>query len=160
MLIAPQYITWIANNEVAWTLNVAGMGPDPAVGISARPIPQEPMVCPFIFQNRHGLTFFPQYIIMNLGMSTNFGPVDLEHLPFPVHMRVDYIRVYQPSNARNVGCDPKDFPTADYINTYVSCPLELTKRCSYLLGTLRHILIQTLPRGRTTLNNLFPRTLS
>lgn len=96
------YITWIANNEVAWTLNVAGMGPDPAVGISARPIPQEPM-----------------YIIMNLGMSTNFGPVDLEHLPFPVHMRVDYIRVYQPSNARNVGCDPKDFPTADYINTYI-----------------------------------------
>ncbi|KAG2156292.1 glycoside hydrolase family 16 protein [Suillus clintonianus] len=95
------YITWIANNEVSWTLNVAGMGPDPAVGISARPIPQEPM-----------------YIIMNLGMSTNFGPVDLEHLPFPVHMRVDYIRVYQPSNARNIGCDPKAFPTADYINTY------------------------------------------
>ncbi|KIK46662.1 glycoside hydrolase family 16 protein [Suillus luteus UH-Slu-Lm8-n1] len=96
------YITWIANNEVAWTLNVAGMGPDPTVGISARPIPQEPM-----------------YIIMNLGMSTNFGPVDLEHLPFPAHMRVDYIRVYQPSNARNVGCDPKNFPTADYINTYI-----------------------------------------
>ena len=60
-----------------------------------------------------------QYIIMNLGMSTNFGPVDLANLPFPVHMRVDYIRVYQPTNARNIGCDPKDFPTADYINTYV-----------------------------------------
>ncbi|KAG2105113.1 beta-glucan synthesis-associated protein-domain-containing protein [Suillus discolor] len=43
------YITWIANNEVAWTLNVAGMGPDPTVNVSARPIPQEPM-----------------YIIMNL----------------------------------------------------------------------------------------------
>ncbi|KAG0709871.1 glycoside hydrolase family 16 protein [Suillus ampliporus] len=96
------YITWISNNEVAWTLNVAGMGADPSVNISARPVPQEPM-----------------YIIMNLGMSTNFGPVDLENLPFPVHMRVDYIRVYQPSNARNIGCDPKDFPTEDYINTYI-----------------------------------------
>jgi hypothetical protein len=160
MLIAPQYITWIANNEVAWTLNVAGMGPDPTVGISARPIPQEPMVCLFAFQIVTGSLFLSQYIIMNLGMSTNFGPVDLEHLPFPTHMRVDYIRVYQPSNARNIGCDPKDFPTADYINTYVSCLLDLTTPFSYLLGTLRHILIQTLPRGRTTLNNLSQRTLS
>jgi len=57
-------------------------------------------------------------------MSTNFGPVDLADLPFPVHMRVDYIRVYQPTNARNIGCDPEDFPTADYINTYVSYSLN------------------------------------
>lgn len=52
-------------------------------------------------------------------MSTNFGPIDLDHLPFPVHMRVDYIRVYQPKDNKNIGCDPKDFPTAQYINTYV-----------------------------------------
>ena len=56
---------------------------------------------------------------MNLGMSFNFGPVDLDHLPFPVHMRVDYIRVYQPSNAVNIGCDPKDYPTAAYIEQYL-----------------------------------------
>ena len=56
---------------------------------------------------------------MNLGMSYNFGPIDLTHIPFPVHLRVDYIRVYQPSNARNVGCDPPDFPTADYINRHI-----------------------------------------
>ncbi|KAG9317367.1 beta-glucan synthesis-associated [Chiua virens] len=96
------YITWISNNKVAWTLNVAGMGADSAVQISGRTIPQEPM-----------------YIIVNLGMSTNFGVVDLEHLPFPAHMRVDYIRVYQHRNARNIGCDPKNFPTAEYINTYM-----------------------------------------
>lgn len=59
-------------------------------------------------------------MIANLGMSRNFGFVDLENLPFPVHMRVDYIRVYQPSNAINIGCDPKDFPTKDYINQYVA----------------------------------------
>ena len=57
---------------------------------------------------------------MNLGMSTNFGPVDLEHLTFPAHMRVDYIRVYQPTNAINIGCDPKDFPTEAYINQWVT----------------------------------------
>ncbi|KAI6152245.1 glycoside hydrolase family 16 protein [Pisolithus tinctorius] len=97
-----EYITWISNNQVSWTLNVAGMGADSAVQISARPVPQEPM-----------------YVILDLGMSTNFGPVDLDNLPFPAHMRVDYIRVYQPKNGRNIGCDPKDFPTSKYINTYL-----------------------------------------
>ena len=51
-------------------------------------------------------------------MSHNFGPVDLEHLPFPVHMKIDWVRVYQPSDAKNIGCDPKDFPTANYIQRY------------------------------------------
>jgi hypothetical protein len=78
------------------------MAADSRVEISARPISQEPM-----------------YIIMNLGMSRNFGPVDLEHLTFPATMRVDYVRVYQPTNSINVGCDPKDFPTAAYINQYI-----------------------------------------
>lgn len=49
-------------------------------------------------------------------MSTNFGPVDLNHLQFPVHLTIDYIRVYQPSDAINIGCDPPDFPTEAYIN--------------------------------------------
>lgn len=57
---------------------------------------------------------------MNLGQSGNFGFVDVEHIPYPVTMRVDYIRVYQPKNAINYGCNPTDFPTADYINQYVS----------------------------------------
>jgi beta-glucanase (GH16 family) len=54
-------------------------------------------------------------MIINLGMSKNFGTVDFEHLTFPNHLRVDYVRVYQPVNAVNVGCSPKGFPTADYI---------------------------------------------
>ncbi|KZT06415.1 glycoside hydrolase family 16 protein [Laetiporus sulphureus 93-53] len=96
------YITWVSNDKVSWTLNVAGLAADPLVEISARPVSQEPM-----------------YIIMNLGMSYNFGAVNLAALPFPVHLRVDYIRVYQPSNAVNIGCSPKDFPTENYINQYM-----------------------------------------
>jgi len=95
------YITWISNGQVAWTLNQAGMAADSTVQISARPIPQEPM-----------------YIIANLGMSTNFGEVDLEHLTFPTTMHIDWIRVYQPKDAINIGCDPEDFPTEAYINEY------------------------------------------
>jgi hypothetical protein len=114
-----QYITWISNNKIAWTLNAAGMAADPTVQISARPVSQEPMVS-HCFQ--HGLeptNHLPQYIIANLGMSNNFGNVDLGHLPFPVHLQVDYVRVYQPKNAVNIGCNPRNFPTQDYINEYV-----------------------------------------
>lgn len=96
------YIIWISNNQIAWTLKAAGLGPDPSVQISARPVAQEPM-----------------YLIANLGMSTGFGPVDLAHLTFPAHMRIDYVRVYQPTNAINIGCNPKDFPTEAYINQYL-----------------------------------------
>jgi beta-glucanase (GH16 family) len=96
------YITWINDGKKAWTLMQPGLAADTRVEISARPIPQEPM-----------------YIIMNLGMSRNFGNVDLEHLTFPTTMRIDWIRVYQPADAINIGCDPKDFPTQAYINKYI-----------------------------------------
>lgn len=96
------YISWISNGQLVWTLNQAGMAADTAVNISARPVPQEPM-----------------YLIMNLGQSRNFGYVDTKHIPYPVTMKVDYIRVYQPKDAINVGCDPKDFPTAAYIEQYL-----------------------------------------
>jgi len=60
-----------------------------------------------------------QYLIVNLGMSSNFGFVDLEHLPFPVTMSVDWIRVYQRTDSINYTCDPPEFPTQAYINTYI-----------------------------------------
>jgi hypothetical protein len=96
-----QYITWISSGVVAWTIRQEGMAADTAVEISDRPVPQEPL-----------------YIIANLGMSTNFGDVDLEHLTFPTVLTMDWVRVYQPSNAINIGCDPADFPTAAYIEKF------------------------------------------
>ncbi|CAE7232687.1 unnamed protein product [Rhizoctonia solani] len=59
------------------------------------------------------------YMIINLGISPNFGGIDFEHLTFPATMLVDWIRVYQPKDSHNIGCDPPDFPTRDYINTYI-----------------------------------------
>ncbi|KAF8958578.1 beta-glucan synthesis-associated protein-domain-containing protein [Flammula alnicola] len=94
------YISWIQNGQLSWTLRGPAMGPDSATEISTRPIPLEPM-----------------YIIANLGLSLGFGVVDFENLIFPATMSIDYIRVYQPANAINIGCDPKDFPTANYIDT-------------------------------------------
>jgi len=60
-----------------------------------------------------------QYIIANLGFSPNFGGIDFDKVKFPATMKIDYVRVYQPSNARNIGCDPEDAPTMTYIKTYV-----------------------------------------
>ncbi|KAJ7705330.1 beta-glucan synthesis-associated protein [Mycena rosella] len=96
------YISWINNNKIAWTIKGAGLAADPQTEISARPVPQEPM-----------------YILANLGMSENFGTVDLEHLTFPTTLRLDYVRVYQYSDSINIGCDPPEFPTAAYIETYL-----------------------------------------
>lgn len=95
------YITWVNDGKRAWTLFSSAMGPDPDVEIAARPIPVEPM-----------------YIIMNVGISNNFGTVDRERLRFPATMSVDYVRVYQPKGQVNVGCSPKEFPTENYIETY------------------------------------------
>ncbi|KAH0838181.1 glycoside hydrolase family 16 protein [Lanmaoa asiatica] len=97
-----QYISWITNDEVAWTLDASGMTADSLTQISDRPIPQEPM-----------------YLIANLGISTNFETPDFTALTFPTTMKIDWIRVYQPKNAINTGCDPKDFPTAAYIKQYL-----------------------------------------
>ncbi|KAH9944326.1 glycoside hydrolase family 16 protein [Epithele typhae] len=95
------YISWINDGALAWTVKAAAVGPDAAVEISQRVVPEEPM-----------------YLIANLGMSKNFGFVDFDNLVFPTKMRIDWIRVYQDPNAKNVGCDPDDFPTAAYIKEY------------------------------------------
>lgn len=98
----------------------AGMGPDPLVEISARPVSQEPMVCSSLMKRHVTIIERPfQYVIVNLGMSENFGFVDLEHIPFPAHMKVDYVRVYQPKGEENIGCEPSGFPTQAYISQYI-----------------------------------------
>ncbi len=53
---------------------------------------------------------------MNLGMSPSFQQQDFKNMKFPAAMYIDYVRVYQREGTRNIGCDPKDYPTADYIN--------------------------------------------
>ncbi|TRM64746.1 beta-glucan synthesis-associated [Schizophyllum amplum] len=95
------YITWISDAKRVWTMKSQGMAADPKVDIGARPVPQEPM-----------------YLIINLGISENFGTVDYDHLTFPTTMSIDYIRVYQDINDVNYGCDPDDFPTKDYIKQF------------------------------------------
>jgi beta-glucanase (GH16 family) len=98
---ADSHITWTVGDDMQWRLGSQALAADPAVEISARPIPLEPM-----------------YIIMNLGLSSAFSYVDFDRLHFPARMEVDWVRVYQDEDKINVGCDPPDFPTKEYIERH------------------------------------------
>jgi hypothetical protein len=39
-------------------------------------------------------------------------------MTFPAEMLIDYVRVYQRVGNTNIGCNPKDYPTTDYINRH------------------------------------------
>ena len=84
-------------------------------------------------------------------MSTNFGVVDLKHLTFPAVMTIDWIRVYQPKDQDpKIGCDPKEFPTAAYINRCMSPRFSgFVWLCSQLLGCGRYIEAYTNPNLTT-----------
>ncbi|KAH7106766.1 beta-glucan synthesis-associated protein SKN1 [Auriculariales sp. MPI-PUGE-AT-0066] len=97
------YISWINNGLMSWTLDASAVGANQMNGISSI--------------SQRGVSNEPMYIIMNLGMSPSFGRID-PNLLLPAHMDVDWIRVYQPSNAINVGCDPPEMPTLKYINDH------------------------------------------
>lgn len=59
-----------------------------------------------------------QYIIFNLGMAPSFQAQDFKNLKFPSTMYIDWVRVYQKTGVNNIGCDPSNYPTTDYINKW------------------------------------------
>ncbi|TIC00650.1 concanavalin A-like lectin/glucanase [Wallemia mellicola] len=95
-------ITWFVDDDRTWTMNAAAVGPDERVEIGQRLVSEEPMS-----------------IIMNFGMADGFSAVELDKLNFPATMRVDYVRIYQPEDHINVGCNPPSRPTTDYINDHL-----------------------------------------
>ncbi|GAA5962832.1 hypothetical protein JCM3765_001538 [Sporobolomyces pararoseus] len=95
-------ITWAINQNPTWRILSSAMGPDPTVDIGQRDISNEPMA-----------------IIMNLAISTKFQLPQWGKVQFPGTLRVDYVRVYQEKDKYNVGCDPKKYPTKDYIDNHM-----------------------------------------
>ena len=97
------WITWTQGDEAMWTLKDTAMGANSQSEVGNRDVTGEPL-----------------YIIFNLGMSENFGFVDLDNLDFPSIMRVDYVRVYQPKGKVNIGCSTERYPTAQYISACIT----------------------------------------
>ncbi|KAJ1307470.1 hypothetical protein OPQ81_001569 [Rhizoctonia solani] len=96
------YITWVANGKESFSMTAAAVGPDAMAQISSRPIAEEPMA-----------------IVLNLAISESFQAVDVANMVFPSEFKIDYVRVYQRKGEKNIGCDPKDYPTAQYINDHL-----------------------------------------
>lgn len=58
-------------------------------------------------------------------------------MEFPGIMLVDYVRVYQRTDATNIGCDPPDYPTSQYIKDHmVAYTSEFHIRISLPIGIL------------------------
>lgn len=95
------YITWFVGDNATWTLHATTLHPNGNIGW--RRISKEPMS-----------------IILNLGISNNWAYIDWPSIFFPVTMSIDYVRIYQPSDAISITCDPEDYPTYDYINSHAN----------------------------------------
>jgi len=61
-------------------------------------------------------------------------------------MSIDYIRVYQPQDAINIGCDPVDYPTMKYIETYVPV-------CTSVLSLIGFAILPTTARYEEAYTN-------
>lgn len=94
------YITWYVGQDPVVTVKAYLMAPNGNVGF--RRVSKEPMS-----------------IIMNLGVSNNWAYIDWPAITFPLMMRVDYVRIYQPKDAINMSCDPPDYPTSEYIKSHL-----------------------------------------
>ncbi|KAK7691618.1 hypothetical protein QCA50_005017 [Cerrena zonata] len=100
------FITWQTDGQPSVRMGASAVGADQGTdgsGVSKRLIPEEPMS-----------------IILNLGMSSNWQKIDLSTMVFPAEYLVDYVRVYQRKGQTNIGCSPKDYPTAQYINDHMT----------------------------------------
>ncbi|KMU73795.1 beta-glucan synthesis-associated protein SKN1 [Coccidioides immitis RMSCC 3703] len=94
-------ITWFVGKDKTWKLDARAIGPNGNVG--QRVIPVEPMA-----------------VIMNLGMSHSFAPLNLTGLAplLPAKMRFDYVRLYQDPDKKSVTCDPPGMETTRYIKKH------------------------------------------
>lgn len=95
------YITWYVGEDPTITLAANSLQPNGNIGW--RRIPKEPLS-----------------IVMNLGISNSWSYINWNALIFPLIMRIDYVRVYQPEDAINLTCDPPAFPTYQYIQSHLN----------------------------------------
>jgi hypothetical protein len=109
------YINWISSGVPSLSMTAGAVGPDEMAQISARLVPEEPMVSIKLLAMCGVLMSTAQSIVMNLAISESFQKVDQANMVFPSELKIDYVRVYQRKGEKNVGCDPKDYPTTQYI---------------------------------------------
>lgn len=130
-------------------MGASAVGPDQGTGgsgVGQRLISEEPMVrsyhsftlpllilaCLVHYSQFGHVTYAPYLFPLDTTILTttaaNWQTIDLTTMTFPAEMLVDYVRVYQREGNTNVGCDPPNYPTANYINNH---PEAYSSLCSY-----------------------------
>ena len=118
------YVHWVADGHSSHRMGAGAVGPDQGEGgsgVGQRLIPEEPMS-----------------IVLNLAISESFQTVDTTSMTFPSEMKIDYIRVYQRSDAKNVGCDPDEYPTAKYIESHLNAYMSMCCISFFPLSSFLH----------------------
>lgn len=95
------HLTWYVGEDPTLTVHAQALHPNGNIGW--RRLSKEPMS-----------------LIMNLGVSNSWAYIDWPSIHFPVTMSIDSVRVYQPPDQINLGCDPVDYPTFDYIQEHLN----------------------------------------
>jgi hypothetical protein len=134
------FITWQMDNAPTIKMGAAAVGPDQGTdgsGVDQRLIPEEPMVRLYHLFTLLSLLIlvvssplystwacrvchllFPPDMATLTPTTANWQTIDLTTMTFPAEMLIDYVRVYQREGNTNIGCDPPDYPTADYISRH------------------------------------------
>ena len=111
------YITFAIDGITTFSINGSALHPNDYIGW--RQITKEPMS-----------------LVFNMGLSYMWNQdLNTDELQLPSKFLIDYIRIYQPKDAIEMTCDPKDYPTDDYIrnhkNAYENSNLTSWKSAGY-----------------------------
>lgn len=119
------FITWQSAGKPTARMGASAVGPnnqnpetDAMVG--QRLIPEEPMS--IILNLGISSMLSPSYHLLsftNAIFPANWQTITPSTLEFPAEMLIDYVRVYQRKGQTNIGCDPVDYPTAEYIANHL-----------------------------------------
>ena len=85
------------------------------------------------------IPYEPSYIVMNLAMSNSAWARVADDLQYPGVMSVDHVRIWQRPGSINVGCDPKEFPTSQYISCNRNLYLGVGERGAWKFPYCRDI---------------------
>ncbi|KAF1823873.1 glycoside hydrolase family 16 protein [Dissoconium aciculare CBS 342.82] len=93
------FVAWYVGDQETMKFDARAIGPNGNIG--QRVIAEEPLS-----------------LILNLGFSRNWVDIDFASVFFPTVMQIDYVRWYQPKDARMVTCDPPGYETTEYIKNH------------------------------------------
>lgn len=107
------YLRWFIDDRFAFEVGENALGKYTACG-------QSPDDEAFVCEHAPARTMpaEPMSIVLNSALGSWNGGADAARGSMPGHLYVDYVRVWQRPDRQNVGCDPPDHPTKQYIEAH------------------------------------------